>query len=211
MARDTKERILVAALALFNDEGEDTLSAVDIATALDISPGHLYYHFKGKDAIITALFDRFEEEMDMILDDTRVRAQSLDEVWVYCLIILEEVYDLRFFFRNLDGMAVRLPGLMKRFHRFRRRLETTLAEMIEALQKIGIVKLDARLKPLLIERMAASVLYWPLQDKLAEAPLPAKAAMRRTTFGLLAQLVPFMGKEGSRFLDALERHSHLDA
>ncbi|MEL8056328.1 MAG: TetR/AcrR family transcriptional regulator, partial [Pseudomonadota bacterium] len=63
----TRDRILSAALDLFNEEGEAEITALDIANALEISPGHLYYHFKGKDALIQALFDNFEEEMRIIL------------------------------------------------------------------------------------------------------------------------------------------------
>jgi len=43
----TADRILETACALFNEEGEHNVSASDIAIALDISPGNLYYHFKG--------------------------------------------------------------------------------------------------------------------------------------------------------------------
>ncbi|MGA1343220.1 MAG: TetR/AcrR family transcriptional regulator, partial [Hyphomonas sp.] len=63
----TRDRILEVSLLLFNEEGEGVLSSVDVANALEISPGNLYYHFRGKDAIIRALFDRFEEEMRVIL------------------------------------------------------------------------------------------------------------------------------------------------
>ena len=38
----TKSRILETALDLFNAEGFGALSAVDVAAALGISPGHLY-------------------------------------------------------------------------------------------------------------------------------------------------------------------------
>ena len=73
----TRDRILHVSLLLFNEEGEAPQTAVDISNALDISPGNLYYHFKGKDAIIHALFDRFEDEMRIILKGSRGRVASL--------------------------------------------------------------------------------------------------------------------------------------
>ena len=55
----TAERILITATRLFNDLGERNVTASDIALELDISPGNLYYHYKGKDSILSAIFSRF--------------------------------------------------------------------------------------------------------------------------------------------------------
>ena len=54
----TRERILDTALRLFNEQGTAAASTNHIAAACGISPGNLYYHFRNKEDIIRALFER---------------------------------------------------------------------------------------------------------------------------------------------------------
>ena len=124
----TRDRILSAALDLFNEEGEAEITALDIANALEISPGHLYYHFKGKDALIQALFDNFEEEMRVILQGARERLTTLEEHWLFLYIVLEEIYDFRFYYRSLSHMAARYPDLSNRLTY----LNSSLRDIVDA-------------------------------------------------------------------------------
>lgn len=55
---DTKNRILDAALALFNERGSANVTTNHIAEAMGISPGNLYYHFRNKAEIVRGLFSR---------------------------------------------------------------------------------------------------------------------------------------------------------
>lgn len=115
MASDTKTRILEAARALFNAEGYGALSAMDVATALAISPGHLYYHFKGKSEIAAALLSAHEVEMAGLLAEAKRACASgdLDTLWTHTHILIEETFDCRFAYR--DGLlepALR-PGLAR--------------------------------------------------------------------------------------------------
>lgn len=59
-----KERILDTALALFNSQGSRTVTTNHIAKACGISTGTLYYHFKNKEEIIRALYDRMGAEWE---------------------------------------------------------------------------------------------------------------------------------------------------
>ncbi len=53
--RRTAERILEAALDLFNRLGEPNVSTTAVAAQLGISPGNLYYHYLAKEEIVNAL------------------------------------------------------------------------------------------------------------------------------------------------------------
>jgi AcrR family transcriptional regulator len=87
----TRDRILVTSLLLFNEEGEPNVTTVDISNEMDISPGNLYYHFKGKEAIIEALFNRFEVELSDILRAPLEKALSVEDSWFYLYVVPEPV------------------------------------------------------------------------------------------------------------------------
>lgn len=54
-SEETRERVLDAALSLFNEQGVDKATTNHIAAAAGISPGNLYYHYKNKEEIIRSL------------------------------------------------------------------------------------------------------------------------------------------------------------
>lgn len=53
-----RQRIVSAADQLFYQQGYANTSFRDIATAIDISRGNFYYHFKSKDEILDAVIDK---------------------------------------------------------------------------------------------------------------------------------------------------------
>ncbi len=55
----TKERILEAALKLFNTRGYSSVGVREISRALKISPGNLSYHFHRKEDILFRLLENF--------------------------------------------------------------------------------------------------------------------------------------------------------
>jgi AcrR family transcriptional regulator len=65
--RRTAERILAAALDLFNRRGEPNVSTTLISAELRISPGNLYYHFPAKEALVNALMGRYEAALNLLL------------------------------------------------------------------------------------------------------------------------------------------------
>ncbi|MCE7011309.1 TetR/AcrR family transcriptional regulator [Kibdelosporangium philippinense] len=60
----TRLKVLEAARDLFNERGTAAVSTNHIAAGAGISPGNLYYHFRDKQQIIHALFDRYARELD---------------------------------------------------------------------------------------------------------------------------------------------------
>ena len=198
----TRDRILHTSLLLFNVEGEAQQTAVDISNALGISPGNLYYHFKGKDAIIRALFDSFEEEMRVILRGSRGRVTSIEDNWVYIYIILEEVYDFRFFYRNLGVLLDRYPDLAVRFRSLVAEQRMTILSVLGDLAKAGVLTIDPRLKEALTDQIMMTLTFWLEADTLNRKDHDGAELIHRTVFQVMCLIVPYMGETG---FDALSR------
>jgi AcrR family transcriptional regulator len=105
--RRTRQRILDATLALYNERGEPQVSTSLIATELGISAGNLHYHFRRKDALSAALLDRFATEFDAVLPPAGWRADHAEDAWLLLHLLLETVWRYRFLFRDLSGVMTR--------------------------------------------------------------------------------------------------------
>lgn len=60
---DTKNLILDTAIVLFNEYTSSAISSNRVADESNMSRGNLHYHFRTKQDIIRAIFQRFEKEM----------------------------------------------------------------------------------------------------------------------------------------------------
>ncbi|MDH3548773.1 MAG: TetR/AcrR family transcriptional regulator, partial [Gammaproteobacteria bacterium] len=67
MSGNTRNRVLVASLLLFNEKGEPRTTTNEIANEVDISPGNLHYHFRRKEQIVEALLDAFQTDAQQVL------------------------------------------------------------------------------------------------------------------------------------------------
>lgn len=68
--QETKEKILKVAERLFSEKGVDATSVDLIANEAGVNKASIYYHFKSKDSLISALFDGLLEELMVYVDRT---------------------------------------------------------------------------------------------------------------------------------------------
>ncbi len=92
----TKEKILEAALQLYNDKGAANVTMRIIAGDVGISSGNLAYHYKNQDYIIQALFWKMEAERDRILSGVQ-EVPSFENINAQILPLLELANRYRFF------------------------------------------------------------------------------------------------------------------
>lgn len=76
---DTRERILEVAEAAVLEKGFGATSIEEIITAVGITKGGFFYHFRDKSELAKALLQRYIDNEDAILDELFARADELHD------------------------------------------------------------------------------------------------------------------------------------
>lgn len=200
----TRDRILVTSLALFNEEGEAHTTTIDIANELDISPGNLYYHFKGKDQIIAELFSQYE----IALGDTLAapieaplgaERGQVEDNWYFLYVVLEEMYQYRFLYHNLDDILQRYPDVRRAFRRLIQLKRAALFAICSALLEQSVI--DAREQQLvgLVDNMTLVLTFWLNYDQLLHEPREPQVTIHQGVLQLLTMVAPYLGEEQISF------------
>ncbi len=198
--RRTRERILETSLRLFNERGEPNVTTTAIAAELEISPGNLYYHFRNKDAIAEALFERFEREIAPLLDSPLAGVMQLEDAWLFLHLLFEAIWRHRFVYRDLNDLLSRNRRIAMRFRRIiERKTDATLA-LCRSLVARAEGADDADIASL-ATGMVVVTTYWLSFEharqvrRFASEDLPADT-MARGAHQVLSLLTPWLDEPG---------------
>lgn len=188
----TRDKILQTSLMLFNQEGESHVTTVDIANEMDISPGNLYYHFKGKEIIIETLYSRFDEAFGEILQAPVRKELSAEDSWYYLYVVFEEMYEYRFIYLNLDDLLQRYDSIQKRFKRlFNLKFQTATA-LVKNLRAQGVLMMDDYDADVLANNIVMTVTYWISFSRLKEGVQNEQQLLHKGVFQVLSLIAPYM-------------------
>jgi len=134
---DTRDRILDAALALFNADGSHAVSTRHIAARLGISPGNLYYHFGNKEEIVLCLYERIEARLEAILAPRDGTAQGFDTVLRYLDDVFAHLWEFRFFYRDVNSLLRDVPGLKDRYRELAERMRVRSRAIFDSMVAAG--------------------------------------------------------------------------
>ena len=206
----TSERILVTATRLFNERGERNVTASDIALELDISPGNLYYHFKGKDAILGALFHDCYRELAGILATPILESsfledeEPLERCWLFLTVLLEVMYEARFLYLNQSDLMQRYPDVdrgMRRLTSLKRQAAGQLATVL--LASVGIAAYPQRLHHV-SDSMALTLMYWLNFEQLSATSAVQQQTVHRAVLQVLSHCAPYLGDAQANFFAECE-------
>jgi AcrR family transcriptional regulator len=126
-----RERIIEAALELFNEHGSRSMTTNHIAAHLSISPGNLYYHFRNKEEIIRAIFDRISDVVRTTIAIPQDRDITAAELGSYHLVGIATLWNFRFLFRDLSELLARDTELASGYRELQQWLLTEFIGLLE--------------------------------------------------------------------------------
>ncbi len=138
---NNRERILDAALRLFNENGTGNVSTNLVADSAGISVGNLYYHFKNKEQIVRALFERYSDDTDRAFALPEDRVPTPDDLDALLRLNFVVLWRYRFFYRERISLLQRDAELMSRYRVVRQRGFDGFAYLLRAFADAGFVRL----------------------------------------------------------------------
>lgn len=127
----TPDRILTAALQLFNERGTAAVSTNHIADAAGISPGNLYYHFRNKEEIIRAIFARLSELWQAAAALPADTPPGITDLMRIVQSYFDILHEYPFYYREM-------PALVQK--------DEVMAEQYRAMRQQGLANVEALLK-----------------------------------------------------------------
>lgn len=190
----TRDRILTASLALFNDLGEPNVTTLLISDELDISPGNLYYHFRSKGDIVTELFGTYRAEMDDLLAIPPDVNITLDQLGFFLHLLFETLERYRFLYHDLVNILSRYPELKTPFRRIMNAKEKGFQTLCASLARQGMMSLDEAAVDALCRQLSLTICYWESFDVLKDPGNRNAVDPARGVYQVLYLLMPHLPK-----------------
>ncbi len=194
--RRTAQRILEAALDLFNRFGEPNVSTTLVAAELGISPGNLYYHYPAKEELINTLYAGYEAEINELLHAAE-GVQDVEDAWFFMHSLFELIWRYRFLYRDLNDLLSKNRNLETRLQLMLERKAQAILALLAGLVRAGHLEIDAREADPLSRSMLVVLTYWLSYEYVrnpreALEPEHAHGALLRGAHHTLHLLAPYL-------------------
>ncbi|SFT90472.1 DNA-binding transcriptional regulator, AcrR family [Algoriphagus locisalis] len=100
----TKDKIILAAIEQYNKEGVQSITSRHIAGEMGISHGNLDYHYKTKEDLLVAIYQKMRKEMTALYESQEEDYSALENF--HLLLIQFEEFQYRYRFFNLDVLEI---------------------------------------------------------------------------------------------------------
>lgn len=139
----TKQKILAAALQLFNQNGIAKTSLRDIGDKVGISPGNLQYHFKKREYLIEALYFELVQNIDNHLLQAETSSQNsntLELLFAITQSTLHNLFRYRFFMLDFVQITRANEKIKKHYNQLSEKRKKQFAQIIATLIQQGVMR-----------------------------------------------------------------------
>ena len=194
--RRTAERILEVTLELFNRFGEPNVSTTLISAELNISPGNLYYHYPAKDELINALFNRYEQDLNTLLNAADDIA-NVEDAWFFLHSLFELIWRYRFLYRDLNDLLSKNRRLETHFQWALKNKTRAIRALLDGMGRVGALHIDGPERDAVATTMVVMTTYWLSYEYVCDPrkalePEGAQLAMLRGAHHAQSLLMPYL-------------------
>jgi len=170
-SEDTVRKVIDAAIGLFVKEGYHGASIADIADATGLTKGAIYFHFKSKDALMSAILEEFEKlYLDRMIAEVEAKeGGALDKIKHYLKFTVNFLpRELNLCFTHLAtelyASGNKPDGIEKIYNRY----HSFIAKLLEIGRKEGTFRTDIDPSILalnLIGALEGNLIHWKFNVK----------------------------------------------
>ena len=157
----TRDKIIQASIALFNEQGERNVTTNHIAAHLGISPGNLYYHFRNKEDIILSIYEEYARNL---LLDTFPKVSSdvkpLDAIILYMDAVFQMLLKFRFFYSNLPVLLDKNPSLREKYVEVQHSIAERVSQLLISLRNANIINFQDEELPDMVSILRIINTFW---------------------------------------------------
>ncbi|MGL4829758.1 MAG: TetR/AcrR family transcriptional regulator [Vibrio sp.] len=201
----TKDRIVYAALELFNQQGERNITTNHIAAHIEISPGNLYYHFRNKQEIVRDIFALYSAELIERFTPLQGQHESLSLLKHYLDSIFTLMWKYRFFYANLPEILQRDEELHEDYIQVQDKLQANLVNIMRGFVEMQLLQLgDSEMRQIVrtLHLIASSWLGY--QSAMSHKTQVTEEVIHQGMLQMISVVKPCATKAGREQLQLLE-------
>ena len=163
----TRDLILEVALILLNERGESIVTSVDLATEMNISPGNLYYHFKGKEQVVEELYAQFHARLLLTLQEVAGQAKGDPKQTLAGLAVVSDILQqFKFISQDIQGLHERYTSLRPSLSKLLSLFNQTLVALVKLVMDKSKVTDSSNAARLLADNLMYTLMSFGSYDQL---------------------------------------------
>jgi AcrR family transcriptional regulator len=201
----TRDKIIFAALELFNEKGERNITTNHIAAHIDISPGNLYYHFRNKQEIVREIFDGYLAELLERFPPVETGEDSLVILKRYLDSVFNLMWKYRFFYANLPEILQRDPILHERYLDVQEKLQKNLQGIFRSFIELNLIEIpEEEIKPVITSMHLVVSAWLGYQSAMTPETEVTETVIHQGMLQMLSVLKPYTTELGRQQVMTLE-------